>query len=117
MNIHAGITPAYRGVHGLYWALVNDDAEQAGVTVHLVDKGIDTGDVLYQKKIEITSKDNFSTYPLIQLGEGILLLKKAIDDFLKDDLKAVEVNTSKSRLWYHPTLLFYLKSRILKNIK
>jgi hypothetical protein len=117
MNIHAGITPAYRGVHGAYWALANNDADRVGVTVHLVDKGIDTGDVLYQKKIGLTSNDNFLTYPLIQLGEGILLLKKAINDFLKDDLHNIKIDKSQSALWYHPTLLFYLKRRILKNIK
>jgi methionyl-tRNA formyltransferase len=35
VNIHVGITPKYRGVHGTYWALVNNDVENSGVTVHL----------------------------------------------------------------------------------
>jgi folate-dependent phosphoribosylglycinamide formyltransferase PurN len=43
VNIHVGITPKYRGVHGTYWALVNNDVENSGVTVHFVDEGIDTG--------------------------------------------------------------------------
>jgi len=33
VNIHAGITPKYRGVHGAYWALVNDDKKNCGVTL------------------------------------------------------------------------------------
>ena len=41
--MHAGITPQYRGVHGGYWAVVNNDPEHCGVTIHFVDKGIDTG--------------------------------------------------------------------------
>jgi folate-dependent phosphoribosylglycinamide formyltransferase PurN len=38
VNIHVGITPKYRGVHGTYWALVNNDVENSGVTVHFVDE-------------------------------------------------------------------------------
>ncbi|RYZ24682.1 MAG: hypothetical protein EOO10_20190 [Chitinophagaceae bacterium] len=39
LNVHAGITPRYRGSHGAYWALLNNDKENCGVTVHLVDAG------------------------------------------------------------------------------
>ena len=46
INMHAGITPLYRGVHGGYWALVRHEPEVCGVTVHLVDPGIDTGGIL-----------------------------------------------------------------------
>jgi phosphoribosylglycinamide formyltransferase 1 len=46
INYHAGITPKYRGVHGAYWACVEGDTEHCGVSVHLVDTGIDTGPVL-----------------------------------------------------------------------
>ena len=49
INTHVGITPEYRGVHGGYWALRNNDAANFGVTVHIVDKGIDTGSIIYQK--------------------------------------------------------------------
>ena len=64
VNIHAGITPRYRNVHGAYWALVNNDQENCGITVHLVDPGIDTGSIIYQSKISISSKDNFITCTL-----------------------------------------------------
>ncbi len=69
INIHAGITPKYRNVHGAYWALVNNDQENCGVTVHEVDSGIDTGNIIYQKTIDVTRRDNFSTYPLLQFAE------------------------------------------------
>ena len=71
INMHAGITPKYRGSHGAYWALYNKDKAHAGVTVHLVDKGIDTGAVLYQSVIDITPKDNFTTYPILQTCVGV----------------------------------------------
>jgi hypothetical protein len=43
LNTHAGITPRYRGAHGGYWALLNNDPRHCGVTIHVVDPGIDTG--------------------------------------------------------------------------
>src|SRR6185436_9942675 len=48
INYHAGINPKYRGQNGAYWARRQGDPAHAGITVHLVDEGVDTGDVLYQ---------------------------------------------------------------------
>ncbi len=110
INMHAGITPKYRGVHGVYWALVNNDPQNCGVTVHLVDNGIDTGAIISQKTITVTSKDNFVTYPLLQLAEGIPLMKKAIDDILSDRL-VLRPATGASRLWHHPTIWQYLRPK------
>jgi len=116
INIHAGITPKYRNVHGGYWAIVNNDMENCGVTVHLVDKGIDTGSIIYQKKIVITNRDNFSTYPLLQLAEGIVLLKKAITDIFDNKL-ILKKGTPESKIWHHPTFLQYLHQRIVHKKK
>jgi formyltetrahydrofolate hydrolase len=118
INIHAGITPLYRGVHGAYWALINNDIKNMGVTVHFVDKGIDTGAILHQERISITTQDNFCTYPLIQLGVGVSNLNKILPDILYDNFSLNDVNNdSKGNLWYHPTLIQYLINRIIKGIK
>src|SRR5262249_19038049 len=78
INTHAGITPSYRGVHGGYWALVKKDPDACGVTVHLVDEGIDTGLVLGQELIRPTDRDNFVTYPYLQLAAALPLLQTAV---------------------------------------
>lgn len=116
MNIHAGITPKYRNVHGGYWALVNNDIENCGVTVHLVDEGIDTGTIIYQQKIPVTKRDNFATYPVLQLAEGIIYLKRAINDFFENKL-ILQKNNLESKLWYHPTIWQYIYYRIVYNKK
>lgn len=113
INIHAGITPRYRNVHGGYWAIVNNDYENCGVTVHLVDKGIDTGKIIFQHKIPVTSKDNFVTYPLLQIAEGIVWLKKALIDIFKEELK-FKTNNLESKLWYHPTIWEYVYNRVIR---
>lgn len=116
INMHAGITPKYRGVHGAYWALFNKDPEYCGVTVHLVDKGIDTGEVLYQGLIQPSKKDNFCTYPYLQTAVGVKLEIKAIQDCIDGTLKTQVLNLP-SKLYSHPTIWQYLKSYIKDGIK
>jgi methionyl-tRNA formyltransferase len=117
INIHVGITPEYRGVHGAYWSLVNRDRGNCGVTIHKVDKGIDTGDIIFQSIIKFTGEDNFSTYPLHQYGVAIPLLKRAIGDFKNNDLKLFKKNNDKSSLFYHPTFFGYLYYRLVYGVK
>ena len=116
INTHAGITPMYRGVHGGYWALVNCDEPNCGVTVHLVDEGIDTGSVLYQDSIHITKGDNFVTYPYLQTAQVLVILLKAVEDALQNKLNRIEI-TGGSKIWYHPTIWQYLYYRVFKNVK
>lgn len=107
INYHAGINPKYRGQHPGYWALVSGDAENAGVTVHLVDEGVDTGDVLYQQTVRFNPKDNISTYQFVQAAAAIPLFAKAIEDALDRRLEPQRVALP-SRQWFPPTLWSYL---------
>ena len=116
INTHVGITPKYRGVHGGYWALANNDNENCGVTVHLVDAGIDTGGILYQGVIETTKKDSFITYPYLQIAEGVTCMKKALHDALNDTLSPTTKDLE-SKLWYHPTIWRYLWTWMSKGVK
>lgn len=117
VNTHVGITPKYRGVHGGYWALVNNDKENCGVTVHLIDEGIDTGGILYQMNISPQKDDNLVTYPYLQIAKGIECMKLAINDFSNNQLKAITPKVSESILWYHPTLWQYVYNWIVKHVK
>lgn len=116
VNMHVGVTPKYRGVHGGYWALVNKDKENLGVTVHLVDNGIDTGNILYQKNVSPGKKDNFVTYPLLQLAEGIPYMKRALNDIAQSSV-AFARKESESKLWYHPAIWQYIYYRLKNGIK
>jgi methionyl-tRNA formyltransferase len=117
INTHTGITPEYRGVHGAYWALVNEDKENCGVTVHKVDVGIDTGDLIKQSKITITNRDNFTTYPYIQIGVGLQLLEEAITLFQNKNLKFYKKNMLNSKLYSHPTFTEYAYNYFIKKVK
>ncbi|WP_086478543.1 formyl transferase [Arenibacter amylolyticus] len=117
INTHVGITPEYRGVHGGYWALRNNDKKNFGVTVHIVDKGIDTGSILYQDITEVKKGDNFLTYPLYQYALAIPLLKKTLLDIKMNQMQPYKKENSRSRLYYHPTFTKYILGWLLKGVK
>lgn len=60
INCHAGKLPFYRGRNVLNWVLINDEKE-FGITVHFVDEGIDTGDIIAQESFPITDNDNYNS--------------------------------------------------------
>jgi folate-dependent phosphoribosylglycinamide formyltransferase PurN len=107
VNYHDGITPAYRGIHGGYWAAAQGDLKNFGITVHLVDAGIDTGDVLYQARLKPAASDNYATFPYLQLAAALPLIAQAAHDAVAGALKPTKVDLP-SRLWSHPTLWGYL---------
>lgn len=117
VNTHAGITPKYRGVHGGYWALANNDSINCGVTIHKVDVGIDTGGILARGNIHPSSSDNFVTYPLLQLAAGILLLRSFLLE-MQEGKKPKELDSDlESTLWSHPGAFEYIVIRLFKKVK
>jgi folate-dependent phosphoribosylglycinamide formyltransferase PurN len=117
INIHAGITTKYRGVHGGYWALVNGDRDLCGVTLHYVDAGIDTGTVIEQCLITPMQEDNFATYPYLQLCEGLKLLLKNLPQLKTGFTITNKPLTTTSSLWYHPSIWQYIYYRLARKIK
>ncbi len=119
LNVHAGITPRYRGVHGGYWAFADGHPEWVGTTVHLVDPGIDTGGILAQTTFGTTAEDTIATYPDLHLAHGLPLLAVQLDAILAGTAPG-PVPTGMapgSRLYYHPTLWGYLARRWSRGIR
>ncbi len=52
INVHAGLLPRYRGRAPLSWAIMNGEPE-AGLTVHFIDEGVDSGPVIAQRAYAI----------------------------------------------------------------
>jgi methionyl-tRNA formyltransferase len=60
-NIHLSYLPFNRGAHPNFWSFIENTP--AGVSIHKIDKGIDTGNVILRKKIYFnTSLNKFSTF-------------------------------------------------------
>jgi formyltetrahydrofolate-dependent phosphoribosylglycinamide formyltransferase len=80
LNIHPSLLPKYPGAHAHRDALA-DDAKITGCTVHFVDEGVDTGQILAQEKLDIFPSDDESS-----LSERVKILEhqlypKVIDMF------------------------------------
>ncbi len=77
INYHPSLLPKYRGGTAINWAVINGEKE-TGVTIHYIDDGVDTGDIILQGKVPIEDSDTVGTvyfnklYPL-----GIKLIKEA----------------------------------------
>ncbi len=67
INVHGTLLPKYRGASTLNWAIENGDKE-SGVTVHFVDEGCDTGDIILQK-----------SFPLSVFETGKSLYRKTLE--------------------------------------
>ncbi len=52
VNVHAGMLPRYRGRAPLSWAIMNGE-EEAGLTVHFIDEGVDSGPIITQRAYAI----------------------------------------------------------------
>jgi methionyl-tRNA formyltransferase len=79
INIHSSYLPAYRGQHVINWAIINGEKE-TGVTIHHIDEGIDTGDIILQKKIPIFFEDTAKTVHDKIYDEACKLLLNVLDD-------------------------------------
>lgn len=87
INSHMGITPEYRGSRTVEWALYNRDYDNVGVTVHFVDKGADTGDIIFQERIPIEKRDNLGAIQARCKIVQTRLMLKAISDIENGTVK------------------------------
>ena len=73
INVHASLLPKYRGAACLQAPILNGDSE-TGVTIMLMDKGLDTGDILHQEKIDLAGSENLEIVhdKLTELGASVL---------------------------------------------
>lgn len=78
INYHPSLLPKYRGGSAIAWAIIHGEL-QTGVTIHYIDDGVDTGDIVLQESVPIASDDTTASlyfnklYPL-----GVKLVPKAV---------------------------------------
>ena len=60
INVHPSILPKFKGLNAVQQAL-KSGAKYTGVTIHYVDEGIDTGDIIQQETIKINENDTIKS--------------------------------------------------------
>lgn len=58
LNIHMGISPYYRGSSCNFWALYDENPSYVGATIHMLSKGLDSGDILFHCLPKMKNGDN-----------------------------------------------------------
>lgn len=103
INFHFGLLPQCRGPQPILWHIINNDAE-AGITLHRIDEGIDTGPIVLQEKMAIRPTD---TYGIVQSNMGYLGAKAAATLFkilsYGSSIPAVPQDESKAMYYKNPT--------------
>ncbi len=86
VNYHNSLLPRYRGVNIYSWAIINGE-KQHGVTWHMVDEGIDTGDILGQKPFALADDETPFTMARKCFKAGVELLGEILAPFLRGELQ------------------------------
>ncbi len=77
LNVHPSLLPAYRGPQPLFW-IFHDGLEHAGVTIHLMDSGADTGDIVVQRPLALPDGVSYADAEQLCAEEGARLVVEAV---------------------------------------
>lgn len=91
INVHASLLPRHRGAAPIQWSIINGDRE-TGVTTMMMDKGMDTGDILLVKKTRIGSQENAADLHDRLSGMGARCLKRTLEQLQDGSLTRTPQN-------------------------
>lgn len=113
LNTHGGILPEYRGSYCNINALINNESEY-GVSLHYISKGIDAGDIVSIKKVDIKESD--TGFSLYQISEKLCyeILKENIKSIIDDKNK--KISQDELIKAGHKCGIYYAKDTIKKKI-
>ena len=121
INIHAGVSPYYRGTDCNFWALYDDNPHLVGSTIHLLSKGLDSGPMLYHAMSNL--KTNPFEYTMSTVKSAFQSIAERIKDgsiftikpLVQDKIK--EVRYSKKSEFSEGVVKEYFKKKIDLNSK
>jgi methionyl-tRNA formyltransferase len=118
LNVHSGSLPLYRGMDTFEWALLcpRDGKCCIGVTLHIMDKGVDTGPIIMNREIEILKQDTLETinkkaecYMVETMMEGIRRIKNGRYTVIHQKL-----SDGKQYFYIHPRIYDVARTRLKK---
>ena len=114
-NIHFSVLPKYRGCHTNYFQILKGE-RVSGVTLHIIDKGIDTGSIIDVAKFMINKNDTAFDNYLKLLNKSSYLFKKNIKKILENKFKLKKQNLIKGS-YYSRKSVNYKKLINIKKLK
>ncbi|WP_300458595.1 formyl transferase [Desulfobacula sp.] len=98
VNLHGGLSPFYRGADCTFWALYNREPDQVGCTLHFIDPGIDTGNLIAHVCPEVKEEDDELTLFWRAIWESAEVYAELFDRLEKGE-RFGEVQSNKGRLY------------------
>jgi len=92
INMHPSLLPFNRGKHPYYWSVV--EGTPFGVTLHFIDEGVDSGDILFQREIKIGITDTADKIYARSLVEIFELFKESYPEIIRGELRAKKQDES-----------------------
>lgn len=89
INMHPSLLPKYRGLSPQHQVLIHGESE-SGVTIHFIEEGIDTGDIVAQQKFEIKPTDYIADVQFKMLAIYKTLMVDALNLLQSDNFKAIK---------------------------
>lgn len=109
-NIHFSLLPSYKGMYTSAIPILNGE-EMVGVTFHEIDKGIDTGNIIAQKKIKIDQQDTSRDLYLKYISNGTQLVLSQIENVIQDKVHAYP-QEAKGSTYYSKKYIDYSNLKI-----
>lgn len=101
INVHPSLLPKYRGAAPMNWTLIKGET-QTGVTIMLMDEGMDTGDILTQEETAIGPEETFGELHDRLAVKGAELLLKTIEMIISGAVQRTPQDSA--RATYAPRL-------------
>lgn len=112
VNCHMGILPQFRGMDVVEWSLLLGLPDQVGITVHIMDKGVDTGDILRVQSIPPSPGETISGLRNRMEARMCSLMVETVIDYLNGKLDRQPQLLEQGKQYYkmHPRLLKLIKN-------
>jgi folate-dependent phosphoribosylglycinamide formyltransferase PurN len=102
VNFHTSKLPQYAGLDSIFWALYHGEKE-IGVTIHYLEEGLDTGNILCQKTIPVTADDDLGSLTAKASDIGSQLMVETVDKFENGDFSGTAQDLSRRTYFSWPT--------------
>ncbi len=116
INLHGGLSPFYRGADCTFWALYNQEPDQVGCTLHFIDPGIDTGNLIAHVCPEVEEEDDELTLFWRAIRESADVYAELFDR-LENGERFGQIQSHKGRLYQVKNREFYHERELDKLMK
>jgi hypothetical protein len=85
VNVHCGILPDYRGHDSTFWALATGDYDNVGVSLHVIDAGVDTGRLVAEARVKCGPGDSDIDVWITAFARGVDLAVDLVETLRRGD--------------------------------